>query len=277
MKKMMIVMLALLFVSKGVMAQTKEDTTNLIPNGHFDDPKDPLNYWIYAFDHNSHYMDNYKAVSVVEDPASARKHVMRITCTDGGVLAAAGYQVYSPIMRYDPKKKYKISFSARSTLLKGGGKGPSCRIYPIAYRWHPKAVKSNNPTFNDLREEARLQPFYFGGQETGPFSDVPNQWKRIERMIPTPGRSELQQTHLESCVFLMVKFMIIDGDMKKCGYLDIDDVKIEEAGLVDVVKIKAGSATKGFDGKSWKGDASQEQKKLKSIGKPIPAKGVQQK
>jgi len=265
-------MLALCSRFPVAVAQVAAPPLNLVKNGHFDDPEDPLNHWIYVFDHNKHYMKNHEYVSVVEDKASMRPHVLRLDASVHEVCINQGVMIYTAPIRFDPKKKYKISFSARSIGTKGGP-GPKCRIYPIAYRWHPKAVKSNNPSFADLREAARLQPIYFDNSETGEFSNVPSQWKRVERVYPTPGRSELQQSHLENCEWLMLKILALDATgVDKCntGYLFVDDVKIEEIGLADAVNIRSGAATKGFDGKSWSG--SDGKKPFVPIGGPVPSK-----
>ncbi len=261
-------------VTATAFAQKKpEEALNLIKNGHFDDATDPLNHWIYVFDNNKHYMKNHTYVSVVEDKASMRPHVLRLDATIHEVCINQGVQVYTAPIRYDPKKKYKISLSARSIGTKGGP-GPKCRIYPIGYRWHPKAVKSNDPAFADLREEFRFQVIFFNNAETGEFSHVPTQWKRVERVIPPPDRSELAESHLENCEWLMLKILALDATgIDKCntGYLYVDDVKIEELGPADVVKITSGAATKGFDGKSWSGNSSGE-KKFVPIGGPKPSK-----
>ena len=252
----------------------KDENVNLIKNGHFDDPEAPLNHWIYVFDHNSHYLKNHTYVSVVEDKASMRPHVIRLDATIHDVCINQGVQVYTAPIRFDPKKKYKISLSARS-IGTTGGPGPKCRIYPIAYRWHPKAVKSNDPAFGDLREETRFQPIYFNNAETGEFSHVPRQWKRAETVIPTSGRSELAQRQLENCEWLMLKILALDAtgvDMCNTGYLYVDDVKIEEIGLADTVKITSGAATKGFDGKSWTDSKSGETKKMVPVGGPTPSR-----
>lgn len=270
---------ALLCSTAGWAAPAVKETQNLLQNGHFSDTNDPLNHWIYVFDHNKWYMKNHTYVSVVEDKASMRPHVMRLDATDHDVCINWGVQVYTAPIRFDPKKKYKISFSARSIGTKGGP-GPKCRIYPIAYRWHPKAVKSNDPAFGDLREEVRFQVIYFNNAETGEFSFVPTQWKRVERVIPDPGRSELQQTHLENCEWLMLKILALDATgVNQCntGYLYIDDVKIEENGLADEVKITAGAGTKGFDGKAWSDSKSGEAKKFVPISGPKPVKQTDKK
>ena len=267
-------------VSLCAFAQKKDDpAANLIQNGHFDDATDPLNHWIYVFDHNKHYMKNHTYVSVVEDKASMRPHVMRLDATIHEVCINQGVQVYTAPIRFDPKKKYKISLSARSIGTKGGP-GPKCRIYPIGYRWHPKAVKSNDPSFADLREAVRFQVIYFNNAETGEFSHVPTQWKRVERVIPSSGRTELQQGHLENCEWLMLKILALDATgVDKCntGYLYVDDVKIEEIGLADDVKITSGAATKGFDGKSWTNSKTGEEKKFVPVGGPKPVKQTDKK
>ena len=250
-----------------------EESLNLLPNGHFDDATDPLNHWIYVFDNNKWYMKNHTYVSVVEDKASMRPHVLRLDATIHEVCINQGVQVYTAPIRFDPKKKYKISLSARSIGTKGGP-GPKCRIYPIGYRWHPKAVKSNDPAFADLREAHRFQVIFFNNAETGEFSHVPTQWKRVERVIPTSDRTELAQSHLENCEWLMLKILALDATgVDKCntGYLYVDDVKIEEIGLADEVKITSGAATKGFDGKAWSGNSGGE-KKFVPIGGPKPSK-----
>lgn len=257
-----------------VFAQQKPAAAaNLVKNGLFDDPTDPLNHWIYVFDDNKHYMKNHTYVSVMKDTVSQRPHVLRLDVTDHNVCINQGVKVYTAPIRYDYRKKYKISLSARSIGTRGGP-GPKCRIYAIAYRWHPKATKSNDPQYNDLREGYRFQVIYFNGAKTGEFSNVPTQWKRVERIIPTPGRSELGQGFLENCHWLMLKIVALDATgVDKCntGYLYVDDVKVEEIGWADEVKINPGAATKGFDGKSWNSTTSSE-KKFVPIGGPRPAK-----
>ena len=265
-----------------------DESLNLLKNGHFDDAADPLNHWIYAFDNNKWYQKNHTFVSVVEDKASMRPHVLRLDASIHEVCINQGVQIYSAPIRFDPKKKYKISLSARSIGVKGG-KGPKCRIYPIGYRWHPKAVKSNDPSFLDLREAVRFKVMYFNNADTGEFSYVPTQWKRVELVIPTSGRSELQQSHLENCEWLMLKILALDaagsdaasGSIPRgyCnpGYLYVDDVKVEEIGLADEVKITAGAATKGFDGTSWSKSKAGEEKKFIPIGGPKPVKQTEKK
>jgi len=272
---MAIALFVALCATSPAFAQNKQDASaNLVKNGHFDDPTDPLNHWIYVFDNNKHYLKNHTYVSVIQDKASMRPHVMRLDATIHDVCINQGVQVYTAPIRFDPKKKYKISLSARS-IGTNGGPGPKCRIYPIGYRWHPKAVKSNDPAFADLREAHRFQVIYFNNAETGEFSNVPTQWKRVERVIPTSGRSELAESHLENCEWLMLKILALDATgVDKCntGYLYVDDVKIEEIGVADAVKITAGAGTKGFDGKSWSGSNSEGEKKFVPIGGPKPSK-----
>ena len=263
----------------------KKDPPNLLENGDFTDPKDPLNGWFYTFDHNKHYMDNHKYVRVEDDKGSSRKKVLCLDATVQTVCINQGVMVYTKPIRFDPTKKYKISLSAKSVpdkdmfgqkVLGKAKKGPACRIYPIGYRWHPRAQKSNDPDFLDLREELRFQPLYFDGKSvTGEFSHVPKTWKRVEKVIPTPGRSALQQKHLERCCWLMLKILAMDAtgvDRCNTGWLYIDDVKIQEIGEADKVELKAGAQTKGFDGRSWnQRGSSTSQRKLTPIGGPRPS------
>lgn len=284
MKKSLLLVSLILSVgcAVSVHAQMRKgmEPPNLIKNGNFDDPQDPLNHWIYVFDHNKHYMKNHTYVSVVPDKVSTRKHVLQLDASIHEVCINQGVQVYTAPIRYNPNKSYKISLSARSIGVKGGP-GPSCRIYPIAYRWHPKAVKSDTPAFLDLREDVRFQPIYFdngGPNETGPFSHVQRQWTRAERVIPDPNRSQQQQHHLENCEWLMLKILAMDAiGVDKCnnGYLYISDVKIQEIGDANEVKVKAGSQTKSFThGQNWgqSGTTSEAQKKLTPISGPHKVK-----
>ncbi len=254
-----------------------QEPPNLALNGSFDDADDPLNHWLYAFDHNKHYMNNHKYVKVVpdDDGFSSRKNVLRLDATDHDICINQGVMVYTAPIRFNPKRLYKISISARSIGTKGGP-GPKCRIYPIGYRWHPKAVKSAHPEFADLREAVRFQPLYFDNSKTGPLSNVQKQWKRVERVIPSNDRSELQQGHLENCEWLMLKILAMDAtgvDTCNEGYLYIDDVKIQEIGDASEVKIGPASQTKGFDGKTWgTGAKSESQQKLTpGVGGPRPS------
>ncbi len=275
---MALLMLTLLPLPPTAAAQlaplgSSQQPRNLVLNGCFEDEENPLNHWIYKFDHNKHYMNNHTYVTAMPDDASTRKSVLRLDATIHDVCINQGVMVYTAPIRFDPKKKYKISLSARSIGTKGGP-GPKCRIYPIGYVFHPRAKKSNNPAFLDLREAHRFQPIYFNNAKTGEFSHVPRQWKRVEVTIPTHDRSELAQSHLERCQWLMLKIVALDATgVDKCntGYLYVHDVKIEEIGLANTVNITPGAATKSFDGKSWNSGA--EQKKMVPIGGPVPSGG----
>ncbi|MBO7654997.1 MAG: hypothetical protein J6U40_08745 [Kiritimatiellae bacterium] len=270
--------LALAFsVCAQTMRSLKQEPPNLLSNGDFEDEEDPLKGWTYVFDNNKHYLKNHQYVSVTADTDSSRPHVLKLDATDHDVCVNQGVQIYSPPVRFDPKKLYKVSLSARST-------GPKCRIYAIGYRWKPGAKKSNHPEFSDLREAVRFQPIYFNNAKTGQFSFVPKQWKRAERLIPTHDRSELQQTHLENCEWLMLKILALDATgVDKCdeGILYVDDVKIQEIGNASEVAIRKGGAnTKGFEGdKSWKQERepSEAMKKLTPISGPHPSKGPNKK
>ena len=259
---------------------TKEDVKNLLPNGRFlDNPDDPLEGWTYIFTDNVHYRENHQNVAVVKketpDVMSFPSDPERWLRLDGRdnkwTWVLGGVQIYSPIIRYNPKMRYKITVRARSLHarlphVKTVGSNPSCRIYPIGYKWHPKAQKSNTPEISDLREAVRFQPMYFDGKSvTGEHSGLQTAWKTVSVTIPTVGRTELQERNLENCVWLSVKFLVMDGGEFNTGFMDIAEVKIEEAGPVDEVKLAPGANTKGADGKAWSGSGA-DTKKLTPIG-----------
>jgi len=278
---------AVLMVAAGfaVLAQkqdTKEDAKNLLPNGRFiDNPDDPLEGWTYIYD-NTHYMENYKFVSVVtKDMPDIMKFPndpdrwLRLDGRDKKwTWELGGIQVHSPFIRYDPSKRYKITVRARSlhARLPGVntvGSNPSSRIYPIAYIWHPKAQKSNTPQLTDIREQVRFQPLYFDGKsDTGEHSKLQKEWKTVSVTIPAIDRSAQQEKFRENCIWLAVKFLVMDGGEFNTGFLDIAEVKIEEAGPVNEVKLAPGSQTKGADGK-WGTGSGSGAKQLTPIG-PTP-------
>lgn len=289
------------------LAGAQESVYNLVPNAKFDNPEDPLAGWTYTFGDNKHYINNYKFVTVVSNTAPtagiSATEPLRWVRLDGRdkkwTWEFGGIKIQSPIIRYNPKKRYKISVTARSLhadlvpeLKDGleqvtvqtsngvalamnpilpsdsphwksgkptGGKNPTSRIYPIGYRWHPRAKKSNSPMLDDLREQVRFQPIYFDGKTvTGEMSKLQPQWKTISITIPNPDRTELQQRNIDDCVWLSVRFLVLDGGEFNTGYLDIADLRIEEIGDANEVKVVGGGATKGADGKAY----TQTQPKL---------------
>ncbi|MCL2103790.1 MAG: hypothetical protein FWH21_01830, partial [Kiritimatiellaeota bacterium] len=261
-------------------------------NGRFlDNPDDPLEGWTYIFTDNTHYMENHKHVWVV----SKDKYLFSATTDTPNIMSSpndperwlrldgrdkkwtwevGGIQIYSPIIRYDPKKSYKVTVRARSLHAwlpgvdsKGGN--PSSRIYPILYGWNAKAQKSNEPQISDLHEGVRLQPMYFDGKSvTGAHSGLQTAWKTVSVTIPSHDRSEMMQRKLEDCMWLAVKFLVMDGGELNTGYLDIAEVKVEEMGPVNEVKITPGAGTKGADGKSYSSGSSGT-KTLTPVG-PVP-------
>ena len=231
---------------------TKEDAKNILPNGRFiDNPDDPLEGWTYVFPDNVHYRENHNNLAVVrkEDkpPLAAPNDPERWLRLDGRnkrwTWELGGVQVYSPFIRYDPSKRYKITVRARSLHARlphvnTVGGNPSCRIYPIAYIWHPKAQKSNAPQLSDLREQVRFQPMYFDGHSvTGEHSKLQEEWKAVSVVIPEETHSKEQERRREDCVWLSVKLIVMDAGEFNTGYMDIAEVKIEEAGPVNAAKL----------------------------------------
>lgn len=248
---------------------------NLLQNGNFQDPSDPFRLWVTNFPRNKFYANNWKYLSIVNDPAGRRGKVLRLDGIDPVVLVNWGVKIYTQPVRYDPSKKYKISLWAKSVGTKYKT-NPCCRVYPVGYGWKPRAKKSNNPDYYDLRELCRFQPIYFvPSQKTGPICKLTTTWSCGQTVIPDKNRSKMQESYRERCQWLLLHINFLDatmgpdqtklgkGNIDFCspGYMYVSDVKIEECGPVDKVKIEAGSQTKGFGhGKRW----NEESKQLKS-------------
>lgn len=261
---------------------------NLLQNGNFRDIADPFRLWVTNFPRNSFYANNWKYLAIVDDPDGQRGKVLRMDGTDPVVLVNWGVKIYTQPIRYDPAKKYKISLWAKSIGTKYKT-NPFCRVYPVGYGWKPRAKKSNNPDYYDLRELCRFQPIYFvPSQKTGPVCWLRKTWSYGERIIPTEGRSQMQESYRENCKWLLLHINFLDAtmgsDQRKLGkgkidfcspgYMYVSDVRIEECGFVDKVKIDAGSQTKGFGhGKRWNEESKQlKNRRLTPLGKAKPSK-----
>jgi hypothetical protein len=298
-KQIAALLLVALWMQTDAFAQirsTRDDAKNIMPNGRFlDNPDDPLEGWTYIFTDNAHYRENHNLLSVVtKDMQTMKTHYGEIPVMkspndperwlrlDGRdkkwTWELGGVMIYSPIIRYDPKKSYKITVRARSlhARLPGVntvGSNPSSRIYPITYGWHPKLpseLKSNEPEISQLREGVRHQPMYFDGRSvTGFDSKLQTAWKTVSVTIPSHDRSELMQRKMEDCMWLSVKFLVLDGGEFNTGFLDIAELKVEEIGPANEVKITAGAGTKGADGKSYS-SGSAGSRTLTPVG-PVPA------
>lgn len=165
---------------------------NLIINGSFDDPKDPLRGWTtdYAWTGNSHYMRNTDRVSVVPQE-SGRTNVMRLERNMG-----AGVRVESMLIPFSQGERY------RATLRVKGGR---YRIYFAGYRWRPGVRPHANPELREMRQ------LYRSRAETGRSSG----WSTVSLEIPGVEASPLSLRHLSQVRFITLYLWFEGG-----GFVD---------------------------------------------------------
>lgn len=257
---------------------------NLVKNGNFDDATDPLNHWIISFDDNSNYINNYKLVSVVDDPDKQRGKVARLDGRDPVALDNQGIRLFSEPIPYDPTKAYKLSMYVKTQNTKYKTENPCCRIYVAAYGWHPKGEKSDHPRLQDIRQLDRFKIIYFNGEKTGPLSRPGKNWTYGETTFPAEKRSKMEQHHLENCMWMVIHINFLDATMSEnaaknndwChpGFMYVSDVRLEEIGEASKVDLEAGGQTKGFSHGQKMKDSPKS--KLTPIG-PRPASSKKKK
>lgn len=197
--------------------------TNLVLNGSFDDPGDPLKGWThdYRYTGNSWYMKNHEHVSVIEQDGS-RTNVLRLTGTRAIFWGTGqGVKVDSKPIPFDHTAKYRLSAWARTT------KGPNCRIYLEGYQWLPGIRPHPDPELAELRKVYRQgagRIMYFGDKRDGPFCNALEIWSQASSILPPKELSSAARAHLEKVRFLVVHIVAIDGHD---GDLLVDDVVLE--------------------------------------------------
>lgn len=194
-------------------------------NGDFENE---LTYWLIDFPDHDFLKDNYKFVTVTGD--GTRKKVLKFTvsqvATDNWGVQALSYPI-----RIDPKKRYKLTVSARST-------GPAGRIYVMGKRWKPGVKKSNTPSNTEVRDAFKGPVLSFSGEKgTAQFSNVKRTWATESVEIPQRDLSELAYNFWENCDFVVIHLVGIGGIG---GDFFVDDVMLEEVGPVDRSQIKKG-------------------------------------
>ena len=208
-----------------VLARPSLGAENLLKNrnGGFEQG---LTNWLVHFPDHDFLKNNHQLVSVVPD--GSRPHVLKFvlsrTVTDNW-----GVQALSLPVRIDPKKRYKLTVSARTT-------GPSGRIYVMGKQWHPKAVRSETPTNAEVRDAFKGSIMSFAGEKgTAQFSNVKHSWATESVEIPPRNMTELAYSHWKKCLFLEVHLVGIGGT---AGEFFLDDVKLEESGPILPSQIK---------------------------------------
>ncbi len=112
---------------------------NLLDNGSFDHPTDPLAGWVtdYAFSNNEHYLKNKQRVGVVPIEDGRRTVARLVSLTDSGT------KLETEPMPFEEGYRYAASLAF---------KGRDYRVYFTGYRWKPGVKPHPNPTLAELRQ-----------------------------------------------------------------------------------------------------------------------------
>lgn len=192
---------------------------NLVLNGAFDDPEDPLKGWQTRFDlpGESWYKDNHRRVSIVEREGP-QKDVLALW-GDEAILNAPGQgtKVESAPIPVSPGGRYRLTVKARST-------GPDCRILVEGYKWKPGIRPHDTPRLYELRKCYRSQQVFFGTRQGGTSGGVGRSWQKASVTFPDPEASPAARELFDQVEFLVVHVVAIKGSE---GYLYVDDVVLE--------------------------------------------------
>jgi hypothetical protein len=192
-------------------------------NGGFDHG---LTNWLVHFPGHDFLKDNRQFVSVVSD--GSRPHVLKFVLS---AVAAEnwGVQALSLPVRINPKQRYKLTVSARTT-------GPNGRFYVMGKRWHPKATRSETPANADVRDVFKGPVLSFSGEKgTAQFSNVKRTWATASVEIPPRHMTELAYGFWQKCEFLEIHLVGIGGG---AGVLYLDDINLEASGPVLPSQVK---------------------------------------
>jgi len=194
--------------------------SNLVVNGSFDHPDNPLLGWKYKYDRagESWYFNNHNNVKVVDD--GTRKAVLALW-GDYALLQnpGQGTKVDSAPIPFDPKLTYELTAWGRSS-------GPTSRMLVEGYRWAPGVKPHDNPDLSELRKCYKFSQLYFGPKKEGTMSDVPKSWSQAKSVFPDPAmtKSPESQKNLARVKFVVIHIVAIGGSD---GTLYIDDISLK--------------------------------------------------
>jgi hypothetical protein len=211
---------------------TRAAAGNLLINGGFEAPGDPLKGWIsdFAWADNKWYRDNASHVSVVASGAAGGGHALRLSATRQILWGdGQGVKVDSHPVPFETGVVYRLTVKARS-VARTSNPGPNSRIYIEGYAWKPGVKPHDNPHLSDLRKvykQGSGNILYFGATKSGPFSNPSAEWSTGMCQFPGKDLSEQAQRQLRQIRFICVHIVAIDG---WDGDLLVDDVVLEKAG-----------------------------------------------
>ncbi len=196
--------------------------TNLVVNGSFDNPADPLSAWqtVYTNKGESWYKDNPQFLTVVPHDGT-RTSVLRMHGTDAVLnVPGQGVKVDSRPIPLTLDGRYKFSARARGT-------GPCCRILLEGYYWRKGVTPHDNPTLYELQKCYKFTQLFFGKEQSGEMSPVPAQWAEASQVFPEPTHSDIAKRCQAEVRFVVIHVVAIGGHD---GDLFVDDFRIEPLG-----------------------------------------------
>ncbi len=192
---------------------------NLVVNGSFDHPDDPLYGWKYRYDlpGESWYFKNHEHVKV-EPVETGRRRVLALWGNEAILqVPGQGTQVDSKPAAVKPGGRYKLTVSARTS-------GPDCRILVEGYKWAPGVKPHPDPELHELRKCYKAREVYFGAVKAGTSGGVGKNWQTESQTFPKEGGSDLALDSWKKAEFLVVHIVAIKGSE---GTLYVDDVRLE--------------------------------------------------
>ena len=193
---------------------------NLVVNGSFDNPDDPLAGWKYRYDlpGESWYFQNHEHVKVVP-VESGRRSVLALWGNEAILqVPGQGTVVDSKPIAVKPGARYKLTASARTS-------GPDCRILVEGYKWAPGVKPHADPELHELRKCYKAREIYFGPVKAGTSGGVGKSWQTESQTFPKEGGSDLALDSWKKAEFLVIHIVAIKGSE---GTLYVDDVKLEQ-------------------------------------------------
>jgi len=194
---------------------------NLLANGSFDDPEDPLKTWRFKYDlpGESWYAENHTLIDVVPREGN-RRSVLRMHGTREILFDPGwGVKVDSKAVPYEYGAKYKLSMWIRS-------QGSGNRIYIIGYQWKPGIKPHPDPELYELRNIYKGKVLFpFGGSVGKTYRS----WTKGTGEFPGDDLSEAAKKHLKKVRFISVHIVsIICGGNFTEGDFFVDDVVLKK-------------------------------------------------
>lgn len=193
-----------LVVLHGAFGQARPGQ-NMVFNGSFDHPDDPLKGWTVNLEWlgNSHYMKNHTRIAAVE----SYKGYRNLAHING---KSKETKIESLPMKFEQGARY------RCTIDVNGNTNP--HIYFRGHKWQPGIRPHDEPTIPEMRTIYKSQ---FRGHKV---QKGANGWKRITFEFPLEDLSSLAKKHLRYVRFFTV-YAIVLADFP--GEIYIDNVKVE--------------------------------------------------